>query len=349
MTGIARVRAYDAIRGLAIIAVGVIHTCGFAWNPKEDSSALIPYLLTRQISGFAVPLFVFLSGYLLGRHEFKSWHDYSRFLQKRIMRLIPPYLVWSFVAVGIDMLQGKTWDGMELAHALLYGRVMVPFYFVPMIMQLYISLPIWSFLAHRRWLNIAFALVISGGTWCYYLWLGYEHQQAPPWWYMLMAGSWLIYFVLGVELRRHGVPKLPASRTLSAVICVLGLVAGSFIAVRMWTDGLYVLSTSSLRWDSAVMCIALIWWLMLHIEQLEKAPRWLVWLGRNSFFAYLTHAFVLHLLGDWFITMGWRYEWPYLKIALLVTLCLGLPAWASWQISKRQPHGILCRWLGAGS
>ena len=331
------------MRGLAIIAVGVIHSCGFAWNPKENPDVLIPYLVTRQIFGFAVPLFVFLSGYLLGRHDFGGWADYTRFLRKRILRLIPPYLFWSLVAVGIDTAHGKPWDRMELTHALLYGRVMVPLYFVPMIMQLYLSLPVWTWLNRWRWLSIAAALLISGWLW------GYYWRVSAPWWYMVMAGSWLVYFVLGVMWRRQGVPQFHWSRQLSLLGTVAAVLISSVISLHCWHHGMFVLSTSSLRWDSALYSFCLIWWLMQHKEWLETAPRWLVWLGRNSFFAYLSHAFVLHRLGQMSQSFGWVGQWPYLKIAVFVILCLGIPAVIGWAIAKPNPHGLFCRLTGAGS
>ncbi len=342
----ARVRAFDAMRGLAIIAVGVIHSSGFAWNPQARHTELVPYMLVRQLSGYAVPLFVFLSGYLLAQYTFLP-ADYGKFMRKRLTRLIPPYLLWSLIAIALDAAAGKTWNASQIYQALLYGQASVPCYFVPMIMQLYITLPAWIALARHKWLNIALALVISGGLWLYYLWLG-QATRSLPWWYMLTAGSWLLYFVVGLQWRQLSLSKVVNSQKSVWWLLAVCVAASTALSVSLWDNRMEMLATSSLRWDSAIVNLIIVWLLMHNQQRLNEAPKWLVRLGRNSFFAYLTHALLLHIFGRLMMTAGWYHQLALVKMIMLTALSIGIPAWVSWRISALWPNSMVVKWIGAG-
>lgn len=69
------------LRGTAIFAVVLIHTCPNGWTQ----------LVCRPFVNFAVPLFLFLSGYLT-KIDRAHW---GTFYKKRISKVIFPYALWS--------------------------------------------------------------------------------------------------------------------------------------------------------------------------------------------------------------------------------------------------------------
>lgn len=71
------------LRAIAIIAVVMIHTC-----PSGKWQVFI-----RPFINFAVATFLFLSGYLTNIET----SDWKTFYKKRIIRVIIPYVIWTFL------------------------------------------------------------------------------------------------------------------------------------------------------------------------------------------------------------------------------------------------------------
>lgn len=82
------------IRDLSVIAVIIIHTL-----PNNSFRIVI-----RPLVNFAVPVFIFLSGYLTNISISKSP------LKKRIIRVFIPYTVWSIIYTFYH----QTWDDFTL-------------------------------------------------------------------------------------------------------------------------------------------------------------------------------------------------------------------------------------------
>lgn len=83
---------FDFLRGIAIIMVIGIHTCGKLGlgNWQEFTSLLI-----REVINVAVPLFLTLSAFFLSRKIFNSKEDCIRFWKKHISKVYIPCLIWS--------------------------------------------------------------------------------------------------------------------------------------------------------------------------------------------------------------------------------------------------------------
>lgn len=73
----------QALRGLAIIAVVLIHTC-----PSGLSQVFV-----RPFLNFAVAMFIFLSGNLTKTEN----EDWIHFIKKRCLRVLIPYFIWTIV------------------------------------------------------------------------------------------------------------------------------------------------------------------------------------------------------------------------------------------------------------
>ena len=71
------------LRGLAAISVVMIHTC-----PGGYAQVCI-----RPFINWAVPMFLFLSGYLT-KLENDNWPS---FIRKRVVSVMVPYLFWTMI------------------------------------------------------------------------------------------------------------------------------------------------------------------------------------------------------------------------------------------------------------
>jgi surface polysaccharide O-acyltransferase-like enzyme len=132
-----RIKSIDSLRGLAILAVLLIHTTtrsleasnfnivGFSWT-----------LFLNQITRFAVPLFIIISGFVLelSYHEESYW----LFIKKRFSKIFVPYTLWSIFYYLLIYNQNHD----SFIRVILTGNASYQLYFIPTLCIFYITFPI---------------------------------------------------------------------------------------------------------------------------------------------------------------------------------------------------------------
>jgi len=207
----------DTLRGWSVFGVVCVHFAGsfvttdvHAWSPSFYLG-----LGLNQLFGFAVPLFVFLSGLLAGSSRKKvSPGDYY---VARFMRIGVPYLVVSVLSFFL-LNHYATWSALPgvgakftwLLQQVLFLGVEPTLYFIPLILQLYLLQPVLKALPDSlQRLNPAFdpaltsrvlALLLLGlhvtlGLLCYRGTLNYYVWGRPN------VLFWMFYFFAGLHFR----------------------------------------------------------------------------------------------------------------------------------------------------
>lgn len=117
-------------------------------------SVFVPW----RFSSFVVPAFIFMSGIKMFLSSKKI--NYIKFYLKRITRVILPYMLWVviFYYYFIDR-EYFEFSWRSLCHYWYRGDLVGHFYFVIIIVQFYILMPIWKFILPR--LNAHIAIVFS--------------------------------------------------------------------------------------------------------------------------------------------------------------------------------------------
>lgn len=148
----------DTLRGVSIAGVVCVHFAGsfvttdvHAWSPSFHLG-----LALNQLFGFAVPMFVFLSGLLAGFS--KSTGSLADYYRGRFWRIAFPYLVASVPSFFL-LNHYAEWSQLPsiaarlnwLVEHLLYKGVEPTLYFIPLILQLYLLQP--ALKALPRWVN----------------------------------------------------------------------------------------------------------------------------------------------------------------------------------------------------
>jgi len=188
----------DTLRGWSIFGVVCVHFAGsfvtsdsFVW-----SQSFYLGLTLNQIFGFAVPLFVFLSGVLAGSS--KKTPTLSEYYRGRLWRIGFPYLLASIASFFL-LNHYSAWQALPSVGAkfswlwqrVLFFGVEPTLYFIPLILQLYLlqpvlkALPRWlnqlvPALSPARWtlgltllllvLHVTLGLLCNRGTLNYYVW-----------------------------------------------------------------------------------------------------------------------------------------------------------------------------------
>jgi fucose 4-O-acetylase-like acetyltransferase len=92
-----RIGWMDLLRGVAIILVVIDHSAGQVRSQIPESLGLLD-TFNDAVSPFRMPSLMFLSGMLLARSLEKPWRTY---VAGKLGRIGWPYIVWSFVILGL--------------------------------------------------------------------------------------------------------------------------------------------------------------------------------------------------------------------------------------------------------
>ena len=157
------------LNGLGILAVVINHAAQwghlamFWWTyryrdvsvPNYDQLGGAAYyilVIAEKITVWSVPAFLFISGYFVvyaarGIKSSKFW----KIISIRITHLLYPYLTWSIITFIFCAAIGQTASLVEYIRSLFLGEAAGPFFYIPLLVQLYLLSPIIVQLAKKKW------------------------------------------------------------------------------------------------------------------------------------------------------------------------------------------------------
>lgn len=146
----------DFARAIAVIAVIMIHAASFyPWYNKSFSWD--GYYVYHQVTSFAVPAFILLSGLLLTLTSKGKPFNYTSFLSRRLAYIFIPYCAWSLIYFAYR------WPDLTkdiVINDFLTGRPFFHLYFIAIILQLYVLFPLFRWASARfKPAHIAIALI----------------------------------------------------------------------------------------------------------------------------------------------------------------------------------------------
>ena len=200
---------YDILRGLAIIMVIGIHT-------YADGAAHLN-LFFRQFINCAVPIFLAVSGYFIGKKSFQERGSYICFLKRQVPRVYIPMVLWSIPWAMQAIHMGMTPTAAIISS--LIGKFSV-FYFIILIIQLYILTPLIQKFNYKHGGGYSVIVTVIGiSLFDYFLRIRGVNVG------LLASGGpfpvWMVFYVLGV-LKAQGL-KIPfqTSKPLLAAFIAL--------------------------------------------------------------------------------------------------------------------------------
>lgn len=326
-----RVAALDYVRVLAMLGVIAIHVTGsFVYAQSSWSLwGMAPGFLLNQVVRFAVPLFMILSGLSLGFVEAGSW---AGFLRSRLLKQLPPYLVWSLV-YWFFYHRGTA---AGLGSALLWGTAAVHLYFIVIVFQFYLFYPPLKRAADRwpgQTLLAALALSLVIQQTIERTGSGFLPNGLPLW---ELLPTWLFYFVLGMVLGRVGLSRLGAWCGKSFFF-LLVLTAGYALLYARDSAGTGNLDSVKVRlFLYAPLALLVFLGLGWRCRDREGLNRAVVFLARRSQSVFFCHILVLELLRRApVLTVGVRGM--LLTFLLLIPLSVVL-AWGVDTVFQKRPR-----------
>ena len=346
------------LMGLAILAVVVSHAAGWGqiaminWAdryrpvtvPNFDQVGSLPYNLLvfiRQLLVFAVPVFLFCSGFFVayaarGSQAVFTW----KMARIRIVDLLVPYFIWSISWIVLAALQHKIYSPVDYLALLVLGTADGgSYFFVPLLCQFYLLSPVIVPLAKAKPKRVLLAAVFTQAvTFCLqYLKIFSEPIARLPFvsWvglinYQALFFSWTIYFALGVVCGFHGMrvkQRLLRWKWHLVGLMVIAATVSMFEAEAIyWTTGhdnrFVPFTISSILYSVAFILVYVVFdkiWI--------PAPALIQQLGGKSYGIYLAHTLMMVYSARVIRQIvPWLLAYPVVLFApLMLTIGLGGP------------------------
>jgi surface polysaccharide O-acyltransferase-like enzyme len=316
-----RIPYYDLLRGLAIVGVIAIHSTWIGYTFNDKSLYFNITVIWRQVLNFSVPLFITISGFFLANKETNTIESYLKFVSRQVQRVLIPYLLWCIVYLGIDYFRGESLS--NLVYRLFTFSPTGPFYFIILIIEYYLLLPILQKSATIKGLIVS-ACISGLSCFLVFYFRYYTEIRLPPF-VNGSAPSWLVFFVLGIYLRNN-VIKL--SNSVLILLLISGLVLSlseTYILYYRFHD--IVESVTALKISSFVYSVFIILLAFKNADKKCIKTKYIVYIGEISFGIYLSHMFFMDRINSLILkTLPILKErallYQFILIALTLICCI---------------------------
>ncbi len=272
---------------------------------KADAAFNIVFVPWR-FSTFVVPAFIFMSGvkfFLTDRRM-----NYFKFYKGRVIRVVLPYMLWVVIYMMFFVNHHYfdfSWD--KLIRYWIHGDLVGHFYFVIIIVQFYLLMPIWMYVLRRTdtaagiicsiLISVVFGFNLSNM-------LGAVFPNYVFEWDDVIFTKYLFYWVLGCYVGMNYAAFKKAVMSKKLLITILFLLSAAldiFLAyktynvVAPWMEEIHI-----------VYCTAAILFFFMLTSLLAGNRKRVTWLTRaldeQCYNIYLSHCLVVLWLNDYLIT-----------------------------------------------
>lgn len=289
---------FDFLRGIAILMVIGIHTYVASDFSSVDGTIRI---ILRQFLNSAVPVFLALSAFFLGRKKLYSRNSIISFWKKQIPKVYIPCFIWSVPLFVLSVVGGRSIVN-EIITLVICGYSI--YYFIALIIQYYLLLPILQ--KYPRTFLVS-SVIISAVSIIVITYLNtIKGLQLPL---ILYAGpfvTWFVFYMLGVYYSEHD-----RGYSLKGVLylILIGFVLECVEAYYLNTNygGGVGIKLSSFIYSYGIILLAL----SPRVQALYKDNKFtlfIAYIGNISFGLYLTHCYVIMVvkaiypISSWFLS-----------------------------------------------
>jgi len=341
------------LNGLATLGAVLYHASGwgfiamFWWTdryrpvsvPNFDQMNSLSYFSLRfveQFIIFAIPSFIFVSGYFLAFATGRSRNTVGwDVIFNRVKKFLIPYILWSLIMIALDVFFGASVSPGRVAVALVTGAATPAFYFIPVLIQLSLISPFLIPLAKEHWKLLLFItglIQFSISAVRYTLILGLEIPLFEP--FVFLTRTWLFptfifWFVLGIVFGIHNQeikPFIYRWRWLAVVGWVLFLVLGmiEWETLLRLSGKEWIPSQETMLDNLYALCF------LIAFLAFDRIPlvlhKKIEYFGSRSFGIYLSHSLVLTLASKGMYNLApFLLQYQILFQPILISLGLAIP------------------------
>jgi peptidoglycan/LPS O-acetylase OafA/YrhL len=316
----------DIFRAFGILAVLMIHATSSIVASYDHQATLYPlYIFLNNFAKFAVPVFIFLSGFVL----FYNYYDkpftaktIGQFYKKRMSKILIPFLIFSFLYFGFTRLAQygftdiQTFIGyfttFKFLKLLVIGKTYTHLYFVVIIIQFYALAPLMLYVVKRfpsLGKHIAWIGLLVQWLFIYKI-IALLHITTPgsfslSYMFYFTAGAFIgIYYVKLAEWINLTRQNVTLQKIMATIMLWLLFLSSSMVMVYFYYENrvhkISVINTDLLDLVDELRCVTagivllqLSFW--IYTSWSKWTVRALLHIGATSFGIYLVHPVILFL------------------------------------------------------
>ena len=309
-------------------------------EPVFDQVGSLSYFALRfieQLIVFAIPAFLFVSGYFIafatGRRDNLPWNQ----VFARIRNMLSPYTLWTLLIWAGLLAQGHVFSIGEYVVQYLTGNTTPAYYYIPLIIQFFLLSPLIVPLAKKHWVPL---LIITGliqlilqACQMAFLIYGPAALPQPVLWIALIPKrvflARLFWFVFGVVIGF----QLPQFKRFLARFKWLFLVLTVLLIPSGMIEWEVIFRLSGQQWLShretildSVYALALIFTFFAFTNVSMPLNKQVSDLGSKSFGIYLVHVPVMEYTARAiYVLLPWVLAYQILFLPTIAVLGLGIP------------------------
>lgn len=325
---------FNALGCLLVILIHVLSLGITSLDPASWQYAVV--FIPHQFSAYVVPAFLFCGAVKMGQASYAE-SRYFPYILRRIRKVYIPYVVYTLVYFLVFLPIGYVPRSFSaLAQYLLTGTISSQFYYIIIVMQFYLLMPLWRWLARRvPWytgilLSLFVTLLMTKADSVlarFGLSFAYFDRVFP---------TYLLFWTAGLYAGRHydGVRKaLKAHRAAALSLLVIpALFIFIFYMSRSRGIWIYDLSVLKLFSDLATIAVMLCLCVWLEDSHCARTKRLLTQIHASSLSVFMSHALFLTLAT---VALG---KLGVTKLSLLLlaraAVCYTLPFLLAWLLRR---------------
>lgn len=155
-----KIKEIELLRGFAILGVISVHVSAYFTEMHHVNFLVILSIIVDVFSHFAVPLFIFISGYILS-FKYNGFFSEKLFYRKRAKSLLPQYFIFSilYLLLRIYLEKSLAFSLKNIVYKIITASSYYHLWYFGLIVQLYLLYPYINRALTRG--NIKFFLILA--------------------------------------------------------------------------------------------------------------------------------------------------------------------------------------------
>ena len=320
----------NALASLAVILIHVLSLGISSLTPGTWQSVAV--YLPWRLAAFVVPMFLYTGGAKLAMQVWDKplgLGDYLRYCLRRVRKIYLPYVLWVVIYyLAFWLIHYVRGEVGEFFSYLLIGNLSSPFYYIVIVMQFYLLMPLWRWMVRHLspFVGMSLSLLVT-------LLMQQLPALLPFPYYDRIFPTYLLFWTAGLYMGRYyrGVRLLRNGWNL--VLAGLGAVLCAALACWQYATGQWVLNLDLIKLCADLLSIFFLQSLCLFLTKApQKLQNLLERLSQCSFFVYLSHCLFLTLVTAFLQSRGVSSVGPLL--AARFAACYTLPFLCYWIYRK---------------
>lgn len=325
----------DLVNVILCLLVMLIHILSKAVSALDRTSLqFAAVFIPSRLSSFVVQGFIFLSSLKYFMKISESEFNYGRFLVSRIKTIIVPYIIWNIIYYFALMKLGYfIFNPLEIIKYIFTGNMISHFYFVVVIAQFYILMPLWIKLVNnisgKILIPVSLILMISFGQ---YWGTSFQYNDR-------IFLKYIFYWICGCYAGLNYNKVINFIKNKKIIITVIFIITACVDSVLTWFNMAGFANIRGLENIHIVYCtLAIIFIFTVSLWKSNKIVDRKIFgvINRQSYNIYLSHCLILYY-ADWFASL-------YMSVSnggILIfrgLCCLGVTivAWGAYDLIKRR-------------